>query len=83
MDDPGGSRSWYARSEGGARRSLGEALLVSPAGRVIVELDPPVTGVRSGRLRLDGGSRGGSRFDRAHVGVDAVDGPAANAGLWV
>jgi hypothetical protein len=32
MDDPSGSRSWYARSEGGTSRSLGEVphLVITP-----------------------------------------------------
>jgi SAM-dependent methyltransferase len=57
--------------------------LISPAGRVLVELDPPGTGVRSNRIRLERGNQRGSWFDWAHVGVDAVGGPAADAGLSV
>jgi SAM-dependent methyltransferase len=57
--------------------------LIGPTGRVLVELDPPGTGLRSSRVRLEHGTRRGSWFDWAHVGLDAVDGPAAEAGLRV
>ena len=57
--------------------------LIGPTGRVLVELDPPGTGLRSNRVRLERGTQRGSWFDWAHVGVDAVDGPAAEAGLHV
>jgi len=57
--------------------------IVGPAGRVLVELDPPGTGLRADRVRLERGSQQGSWFDWAHVGVDAVAEPAARAGLRV
>ena len=57
--------------------------LVGPRGRVLVELDPPGTGLRADRVRLERGTERGSWFDWAHVGVDAVGGPAADAGLRV
>ncbi|TFV89654.1 methyltransferase domain-containing protein [Blastococcus sp. CT_GayMR16] len=57
--------------------------LIGPAGRVLVELDPPGTGLRADRVRLEHGSQRGSWFDWAHVGADAVDEPAAQAGLRV
>jgi SAM-dependent methyltransferase len=57
--------------------------LVGPAGRVLVELDPPGTGLRADRVRLERGAERGRWFDWAQVGADAVDGPAADAGLRV
>jgi hypothetical protein len=57
--------------------------LIGPDGRVLVELDPPGTGVRSDRVRLEHGSERGSWFDWAHVGLDAVEALAAAAGLDV
>jgi SAM-dependent methyltransferase len=57
--------------------------LIGPTGRVLVELDGPGTGLRSNRVRLEHGTQRGSWFDWAHVGVDAVDGPAVEAGLRV
>lgn len=57
--------------------------LIAVSGRMLVELDPPGTGLRSNRVRLEHGGQQGSWFDWAHVGVDAVDAPAAAAGLRV
>jgi SAM-dependent methyltransferase len=57
--------------------------LIPTTGCVLVELDPPGTGLRSTRVRLERGSQRGSWFPWAHVGVDAVAGPAAAAGLEV
>ena len=57
--------------------------LIGTSGRVLVELDPAGTGLRSDRVRLEHGGQRGSWFDWAHVGVDAVDAPAAAAGLRV
>src|SRR3954469_2909870 len=57
--------------------------LVGPAGRVLVELDPPGTGLRADRVRLERGAERGRWFDWAHVGADAVGEPAAAAGLRV
>lgn len=57
--------------------------LLAPGGRVLTELDPPGTGLRAGRVRLERGAERGSWFPWAHVGADAVDGPAEAAGLEV
>lgn len=57
--------------------------LVAPTGQVLVELDPAGTGLRAARVRLERGTQRGSWFPWAHVGVDAVAGPAAAAGLQV
>jgi SAM-dependent methyltransferase len=57
--------------------------LIGSSGQVLVELDPPGTGMRADRVRLERGSERGSWFDWAHVGVDAIDRPAADAGLRV
>ena len=57
--------------------------LLAPGGQVLAELDPPGTGLRAVRLRLERGAERGSWFPWAHVGVDAVDEPAASAGLEV
>jgi len=57
--------------------------LIGPTGRVLVELDPPGTGLRSTRVRLEHGAQRGSWFDWAHVAVDAIEEPAADAGLSV
>jgi SAM-dependent methyltransferase len=55
--------------------------LLAPGGRVLAELDPPGTGLRADRVRLERGAERGSWFPWAHVGVDAVAGPARTAGL--
>jgi SAM-dependent methyltransferase len=57
--------------------------LLAPGGRVLVELDPPGTGLRATRVRLERGTERGTWFPWAHVGVDAVAEPAAAAGLEV
>jgi SAM-dependent methyltransferase len=57
--------------------------LIAPGGQVLVELDPPGTGLRANRVRLEHGAQRGSWFDWAHVGLDAVGEPAAQAGLCV
>jgi SAM-dependent methyltransferase len=57
--------------------------LIGTTGRVLVELDAPGTGMRSDRVRLERGRERGSWFDWAHVGVDAIHRPAADAGLRV
>jgi hypothetical protein len=57
--------------------------LIAPEGRVLVELDPPGTGLSADRVRLEHGAQRGSWFDWAHVGLDAVGQPAAQAGLRV
>ena len=57
--------------------------LLAPGGRVLAELDRPGAGLRAARVRLERGAERGSWFPWAHVGVDAVAGPAAAAGLDV
>jgi SAM-dependent methyltransferase len=57
--------------------------LVHHTGRILTELDRPGTGLTTHRVRLERGAQRGSWFDWAHVGVDAVDGPATAAGLRV
>ena len=57
--------------------------LLAPDGRVLAELDRPGAGLRAGRVRLECGAERGSWFPWAHVGVDAVAGPATAAGLEV
>lgn len=57
--------------------------LIGPSGRVIAELDPAGTGMRADRVRLERGSQRGNWFAWAHVGLDSVAGPAADAGLRV
>lgn len=52
-------------------------------GRVLAELEPPGAGLRSGRVRLDGGTRTSAPFAWARVAVDAIDAPATAAGLAV
>lgn len=57
--------------------------LLAPGGRILAELDPPGTGLSAVRVRLERGAERGVWFPWAHVAVDAVDGPAAAAGLAV
>jgi SAM-dependent methyltransferase len=57
--------------------------VIGPAGRVLVELDPPGTGMRAERVRLERGGQRGHWFAWAHVGADAIERPAADAGLRV
>ena len=57
--------------------------LLGRSGRVLVELDPPGTGLRADRVRLERGTERGTWFDWAHVGADAVHHPAEQAGLRV
>ncbi|MDT0276545.1 class I SAM-dependent methyltransferase [Blastococcus goldschmidtiae] len=57
--------------------------LVAPSGRVLVELDPPGRGLHTTRIRLERGAERGGWFPWAHVAVDAVEEPAAAAGLVV
>jgi hypothetical protein len=57
--------------------------LACPDGRVLVELEAPGTGCATVRTRLERGVEVTAWFDWAHVGVDAVAGPAARAGLRV
>ncbi len=57
--------------------------LARPGGCVLVELEAPGTGCTTVRTRLERGREVTAWFDWAHVGADAVDGPAARAGLRV
>lgn len=58
--------------------------LLAPGGRLLVELDPPGTGLRLDEVRLEGSDgRLGEWFAWAHVAADAVPAVAADAGLAV
>lgn len=55
--------------------------LLAPAGRVLVELEPPGTAVRVLRARVERGAQRSPWFDWAVVGVDGLDAVAAAAGF--
>jgi SAM-dependent methyltransferase len=57
--------------------------LLAPDGIVLVELEPPGTGVVCGRVRLEDGRATSDWFAWARVGVDAIATPAGAAGLRV
>jgi SAM-dependent methyltransferase len=57
--------------------------LLAPGGIVLVELDPPGTGVVCGRVRLEDGQAMSDWFAWARVGADAIANPAGAAGLRV
>jgi SAM-dependent methyltransferase len=57
--------------------------ILAPAGRAVVELEEPGTGLVCTRLRLERGAEATSWFDWASLGVDAVGRTAARAGLRV
>ena len=57
--------------------------LLTPGGRVLVEVERPGTGRRDTRIRLERGAEVSEWFGWAHVGVDAVDELAAAAQLRV
>jgi SAM-dependent methyltransferase len=59
------------------------AALLARGGTVLVELDPPGTGVVRSRVRLEDGDTVSDWFAWAQVGADAVEGPARAAGLRV
>ena len=59
------------------------AALLSPEGRVLLEVDPPGVGLDIVRLRLEDEHRHSHWFDWARVGAEAIAGPAAEAGLRV
>jgi len=66
------------------RLLLRVAELLSPAGQVLVELDPPRSGASSELVRLeDGAGNVGGWFRWAHVAADAIRPLAAAAGLRV
>jgi SAM-dependent methyltransferase len=55
--------------------------LLAPGGTVLVELDPPGTGLVRGVARLVQPHGASGAFPWARVGVEAIAGPAASAGL--
>ena len=55
--------------------------LLAPDGSVLVELDPPGTGLVRGLARLVQPHGMSGPFPWARVGVEAIAGPAASAGL--
>lgn len=57
--------------------------LLAPDGVVLVELEPPGSGVVCGRVRLEDGQATSDWFAWARVGVDAIATPAGAAGLRV
>jgi SAM-dependent methyltransferase len=59
------------------------ASLLAPGGEVLVELAPPGAGVAIRRMRLEHGGARSAWFQWAFVAVDAVEGPARQAGLEV
>ncbi|MDS0137758.1 MULTISPECIES: class I SAM-dependent methyltransferase [unclassified Amycolatopsis] len=59
------------------------ARLIAPDGDVLVELEPPGRGLRHERVRLRPGHADVAWFTWAWVGVDAIAGVAARAGLCV
>jgi SAM-dependent methyltransferase len=59
------------------------AALLAPGGAVLAELAPPGAGADSRRVRLEDGLTVSHWFAWASVAVDAIDGPAAAAGLCV
>jgi SAM-dependent methyltransferase len=62
-------------------RRTGE--LLAPGGHVLVELALPGTGLRLERIRLETGQDRGSWFPWATVAADAIEAPAASAGLAI
>jgi SAM-dependent methyltransferase len=59
------------------------ASLLAPRGDVLVELEPPATGFRRVRGRLEHGGRTSVPFDWALVSVEAIREPAEAAGFEV
>jgi SAM-dependent methyltransferase len=57
--------------------------LLAPGGRLLLELEPPGAGSDAERLRLERGETASEWFAWARLAVDALDGPAALAGLVV
>ncbi|MCU1691228.1 MAG: hypothetical protein JWM64_319 [Frankiales bacterium] len=55
--------------------------LLSDAGRVVLELDPPATSTRRVQVRLEAGEAASSWFPWAHVSADDLVGVARAAGL--
>jgi hypothetical protein len=59
------------------------AELLAPAGRILLELEPPGSGAAARRLRLESGGSESEWFAWALVAVDAIDAPVRAAGLVV
>jgi SAM-dependent methyltransferase len=59
------------------------AALLAPGGIVLVELDPPGTGLARRQVRLEAGATVSDWFAWAHVGAEAIAIPARAAGLRV
>ena len=57
--------------------------LLAPAGEVLIELADPGTGVALQKLRLEHGAMRSNWFSWASVGIEAIQGPAAQAGFDV
>lgn len=57
--------------------------LVQQTGSVIAEVEPPGTGIRTCRARLERGHQSGTWFDWTVVGADAIAGLGGDAGLFV
>ena len=55
--------------------------LIAPRGLAIVEVERPGTGFRPTRIRLERGDEVSSWFEWAHVGCDAIEELALQAGL--
>jgi SAM-dependent methyltransferase len=57
------------------------AALIAPAGRIVVEVEPPGRGWRTGRVRLERDGERSPWFTWAVVGADAIAEVAGEAGL--
>jgi SAM-dependent methyltransferase len=55
--------------------------LLAPGGRVVADVAPPGTGLRTGEVRLTAGGLTSAPFPWAVVGADAVAGIGADAGF--
>jgi SAM-dependent methyltransferase len=60
-------------------RRIGQVL--APGGRVVADVAPPGTGLRSGEVRLSAGGLTSEPFPWSVVGADAVGAVAADAGF--
>ena len=59
------------------------ASLLTPGGRILVEVDPPGVGLEVVKMRLEDEQHESHWFDWARVGADALAGPAQEAGLRI
>jgi len=57
------------------------ASLLAPGGEVLVELDPPGSGISRVRVRLEHGESRSAPFEWALVAFNAIRGPAESAGF--